>query len=228
MGAFSAKFLRAAKLAADLLEGTLYERYYGIDYGAVRRIKDVAKQRRLFARPSARPSETFASLCTARAGGPAHRWSVSANGMVIEQSQILTTHNLATLVQPVGVAPAPGWPELAQRSFRAVCQLVSRVHNNPRPLRTIKDAAYAWRQTLLYLALTGHDDQAAFLAWAREQVRAQPVHTTERLDPVVAGLAHVLAGVVFDADGVAGDARRFLGWAVGGHWMQPRKAEALR
>jgi hypothetical protein len=107
-------------------------------------------------------------------------------------------------------------------------QLVSRVHNNPRPLGTIKDAAYAWRQTLLYLALTSHEDQAAFVAWAREQVRAQPAHTTERLDPVVAGLAHVLAGGTFDADGVAGDAWRFFGWAVGGHWMQPRRAEALR
>jgi hypothetical protein len=156
-----------------------------------------------------------------RAGGPADRWSVLANGMVIEQSQILTTHNLATLVQPVGVAPTPGWPKLARRSFRAVWQLVFRVHNNPRPLGTIKDAAYAWRQTLLYLALTSHADQAAFVAWAREQVRAQPAHTTERLGPVVAGLAHVLAGGMFDADGVAGDARRFLGWAVGGHWMQP-------
>jgi len=224
MGTFSAKFLRAAKLAADLLQGTLYARYYGIDYGAVRQIKDVAKQRRFFARTS----NAFASLCAARAGRPADRWSVPANGMVIEQSQILTTHNLATLVQPVGVAPAPGWPELARRSFRAVWQLVSRVHNNPRPLGTIKDAAYAWRQTLLYLALTNHEDQAAFVAWAREQVRAQPAHTTERLDPVVAGLAHVLAGGTFDADGVAGDARRFLGWAVGGHWMQPRRAEALR
>ncbi len=224
MGAFSAKFLHAAQLAADLLEGSLYERYYGIDYGVVRRIDDVAKRRRFFARTS----ETFASLCAARAVGPANRWSVSANGMVIEQSQILTTHNLATLVQPVGVAPTPGWPELARRSFRAVWQLVSRVRNNPRPLGTIKDAAYAWRQTLLYLALTSHDDQAAFVAWAREQVRAQPASTTERLAPVVAGLEHVLVGGTFDADGVAGDARRFLGWAVGGHWMQPRKAEARR
>jgi hypothetical protein len=224
MGTFSAKFLQAAKLAADLLEETLYARYYGIDYGAARQVNDVAQQRRFFARTS----NAFASLCVARAGGPADRWSVPANGTVIEQAQILTTHNLATLVQPVGVAPTPGWPELARRSFRAVWQLVSRVHNNPRPLGTIKDAAYAWRQTLLYLALTSHEDQAAFVAWAREQVRAQPAHTTERLDPVVAGLAHVLAGGMFDADGVAGEARRFLGWAVGGHWMQPRRPEARR
>jgi hypothetical protein len=32
MGAFSAKFLQVAQLAADLLEGTMYECYYGIDY----------------------------------------------------------------------------------------------------------------------------------------------------------------------------------------------------
>lgn len=35
MGAFSAKFLRAAKIAADLLNGSLYERYYGLDYAKV-------------------------------------------------------------------------------------------------------------------------------------------------------------------------------------------------
>jgi hypothetical protein len=144
--------------------------------------------------------------------------------MIIEQSQILTTHNLATLVQAVGITPAPGWPLLARRAFGVVLQLVSRVHNNPRPLGTIKDAAYAWRQTLLYLALTSEDDLAAFLAWAREQVRAQRQQTSERLDPVVAGLAHVLGGKAFEDDGVAGDARRFLGWVVGGHWMQPPKA----
>ncbi len=36
MGAFGPKFLTAARIAGELLGGTLYERYYGIDYAAIR------------------------------------------------------------------------------------------------------------------------------------------------------------------------------------------------
>jgi len=221
MGTFSAKFLQAAKLAADLLEGTIYARYYGIDYQAIRLIKDVAKQRRFFARSSS----AFADLCVARAGARAAGWSVAANGMVIEQSQILTTHNLATLVKPIGISPAPGWPDLARRSFEVVCKLVSRVHNNPRPLTTIKDAAYAWRQMVFFLALTSGGDQTHFIDWAQKQSNGQADHAAKRLEPVIAGLSRVIAGDALDGDGVMGPSRPFLGWAVGGHWMQPRKVE---
>lgn len=38
MGTFSPKFLVAARIAADLLEGSLDERYYGIDYARLRRM----------------------------------------------------------------------------------------------------------------------------------------------------------------------------------------------
>ncbi|WP_405702788.1 hypothetical protein [Streptomyces sp. NBC_01383] len=38
MGTFTPKFLAAARVAAELLGSTLYERYYGIDYTAIRNL----------------------------------------------------------------------------------------------------------------------------------------------------------------------------------------------
>lgn len=210
MGTFSAKFARATRLAADLLDGTLYARYYGIDYAAVRVVGDMPRRQ-------ASGDEVFAALCRARAGDPSG--GIAANGMVIEQAQILTTHNLAALVHPIGADPAGGWAGLARRAYITLCRLLTRVHGNPRPLSTIKDAAYAWRQILFFLSLCGLEDQIAVIAWFQEEARRHPEHVTLRLDPVLAGLRHVLVGGGLD-DGGAPNARRFLGWSTGGHWMR--------
>lgn len=207
MGTFSTKYLRAAQLAADVLEGTLYERYYGIDYAAVRALKG-----------GQRTSDAFDTLCRTRAGDLAGRSWVAANGKVIEQAQILTTHNLAALVHPVGVSPSPGWDDLARRAFGTACRLVRQVHGNPRPLGTVKDAAYAWRQAVFFLALCGLKEQVSAIAWMQDELDRQPPHTGARLDPVLAGLRHVLAGGSLD-DGTAPAARRFTGWATGRHWL---------
>src|SRR5262249_45823341 len=83
MGTFSAKFLRAAKKAADVLAGSLYERYYGIPYDRVRAIDDVAPSRYGTA-----TSPAFDRLCVEMAGEDGVRgWSVARNGKIIEQEQ---------------------------------------------------------------------------------------------------------------------------------------------
>lgn len=216
VGAFSAKFLGAAQLAAGLLGGTLYERYYGIDYRAVLKINDVVAS----PRAPAATSGAFAALCRARSGVHTSGYSVAANGMVIEQAQILTTHNLAALVSKAGVHPAAGWPALARQAFATMCGILARLDSgNARPLSTIKDAAYAWRQTLFFLALASQDEIRRFTVWADEQALGQPGHVTQRLDPVLAGLRHVAAGGSLDGKAVPGGARRFLGWSQRGHWM---------
>jgi hypothetical protein len=106
-------------------------------------------------------------LCRQRAvvaqgGGDGGSW-VAANGTVIEQAQILTTHNLATLVGVLAVAPPDGWTALAQRTFATAIRLAGRLDRNPRPLSMIKDMAYAWRHMIFYPsmpdigdALSGH------------------------------------------------------------------------
>lgn len=207
MGTFSGKFLQAAKIAADLLEGSPYARYYGIDYAAVRALDDTAAHPEY----AARTSEGFAALCSARAdlagrsGG-----SAAANGMVIEQAQILTTHNLATLVHTLGVRPVAGWPDLTRGAFTTACRLAARIRNNPRPLRTIKDTAYAWRQMLFFLSLCAPADRATLITWLDDHLATRPGHVRTRLEAYVAGLRQVLA------DDDARPPEPFLGWRTGG------------
>lgn len=200
MGVLSSKFLSAAQYAGELMEDTLYARYYGIDYADIRTMSD-----------------GFVQLCQERADVPSSGSWVARNGMVIEQIQILTTHNLAALVH-AGVDPSPGWEDLARRAFRVTCKLVGRVQGNPRPLPMLKDAAYAWRQSLFFLSLCDLRAQVAVTAWMQDELDRLPGHASARLEPVVAGLRHVLTGGAFDV-GAPLSTRRFLGWSAGGHWM---------
>ncbi|WP_229883803.1 hypothetical protein [Streptomyces omiyaensis] len=236
MGRFSGKFLASAGIAAELLGGgSLYERYYGIDYAelgalAARRAgpfpggdgRGRGTGRREARRQEADALAEFARLCRTRAGRPGGHDSVAGNGMVIEQAQILTTHNLATLVRRVGIAPEPGWAEAARRCFGTVCRLTERARRAPYPLRGLKDAAYAWRQMVFHLSLCGEAERDRVLEWlpARAARRA-PV--ASRLAPALLGLRHVAEGGLFDAAGTAraGRARRLTGWTVSEHWLRP-------
>jgi hypothetical protein len=223
MGAFGPKFLTAARIAGDLLGGgSLYERYYGIDYAAIRALASAEAGAAPAGSSGARTSPGFARLCAERAGTPSGFWSVAANGTVVEQAQILTTHNLATLVGRVGIAPRPGWADLARRCFVTVCRLTARVHHNPRPLGTVKDAAYAWRQMLFHLSLCPPGEERRMIAGLREETARHPAHVAARLAPALAGLTLIAEGGAFDADGTADDgrARRLLGWSTDGHGMQ--------
>ncbi|MET9608486.1 hypothetical protein ABZZ17_26120 [Streptomyces sp. NPDC006512] len=219
-GTFTPKFLVAARVAAELLDGSLYARYYGIDYRAVRRMAVARAADRATGVNRARSAPDFARMCADRAGTDG-AWGVAANGTVIEQAQILTTHNLATLVARAGIAPLPGWAGLARDCFDAVCRLVARVEGNPRPLPAVKDAAYAWRQMLFHLSLCEETDRRAVLAWIDEEAAGRPAHVRARLAPALAGLRLVAGGGAFGPDGAAdgGRARRLLGWSTDGHWM---------
>ncbi|MFD3533680.1 hypothetical protein [Streptomyces sp. NPDC058664] len=238
MGSFSPKFLVAARTAADLLDGTLYARYYAVDCVAVRSMAVVhaaegLARRKGTSRTADAAVREFGRMCAERAraaaegtagsGHGAGSWSGSpaANGTVIEQAQILTTHNLAVLVRHAGVTPAESGEEPARDCFTTVCRLVTRLQDHPRPLGTVKDAAYAWRQMLFHLSLCTPDRQTAFVEWVAAETARRPWHTAARLGPAVAGLRLVATGGTFGPDGTAqgGLARRFLGWSRNGHWM---------
>jgi len=204
MGRFSPKFPRAAHLAAELLAGSLYARYYDIDYAAL--------------------GADFGDLCLARAG--VANWStVAANGMVIEQAQILTTHNLATLAHAVGVAPADGWAALAERTFATVLRIAARIEHNPRPLPTIKDVAYAWRHLLLYLSLPDSGDPRQLIDQFHVELAAAPAGVRNRIGPALVGLGYVAAGGRFTDGHTPAGGRRLLGWTTGRHWMRERESD---
>ncbi|MFE4599780.1 hypothetical protein ACFRKE_02885 [Kitasatospora indigofera] len=225
MGRFSGKFLDAAVVAGDLLGGTLYERYYGIDYTALAVLGAAGAAGRAAGRPEAaarerrRAVEEFGKLCRARAGGGAG-WS--GNAMVIEQAQILTTHNLAALVALAGIEPGYGWAEAARRCFTVVCALTARLHRDPQGWNTVKDAAYAWRQMLFHLSLCGAAERAEVVAGTEAEAARHPGRVADRLAPALAGLRLVAAGGEFRADGTAegGRARRLLGRSGTDHWLR--------
>ena len=181
MGTFTEKYLRAAKSAASLLTRTLYERYFGIDYRALTGIEEAS---------------SFAALCHQRVGPTATRSPVAANGRVIEQEQILTTHNLAELWQLLSLDQTLAPLELAQSCFRQVCRQQPRREPRQRALRRRKNCAYAWRQMVFFLALL--PDPEPFFLWARsELIRLKPEPRA-----IVARLVEELP-----------DGPPFLGWA---------------
>lgn len=204
MGRFSSKFPRAARLAAELLTDSLYARYYDIDFAAL---------------PA--DGKAFDALCRDRAGGHAGGDGVAANGMVIEQAQILTTHNLATLAHAVRVTPADGWAALARRTFGTVLRLAGRLDGNPRPLPAIKDIAYAWRHLICYLSMPGAGDPRGVLTDLHADLAAAPAVVRERLTPALVGLGYIAAHGRFTDDTTPAGGRRLLAWTTGGHWLRP-------
>ncbi|MFJ9739502.1 hypothetical protein [Streptomyces sp. NPDC101166] len=222
MGTFTPKFLTSARIAADLLGGgSLYERYYAIDYRAVRNLAIAETGEALIRELRPRTSPGFARLCATRAkvdwAARSYGYgSTAANGKVIEQSQILTTHNLATLVHRVGIAPAPGWEDLARRCFGTVCRLTARLYGNPRPLSAIKDVAYAWRQMVFFLSLCSEAEQTRTLTWLSKEAGRHARHVALRLGPALTGLHQVAAG----RSAEDGTGRRLLGWTTEGHWLR--------
>ncbi|MCY1079899.1 hypothetical protein [Archangium lansingense] len=219
MGTFSMKYLDAARSAARLLEGTLYARYYDVPTELLLELDDREK------RWGKDTSPGFAELCTERAGAKQAGWSVARNGTIIEQAQILTTHNLAVLFEALGLAATlrPALPHLAELCFQwLVRQQSMKIDHWKARLQMVKNTAYAWRQMLFFLSLVERFALQEFLDWAREHVEEQDEAFVRRFEPVMAGLEWVSAGKTFDASGRGGPmgrARRFLGWSDGRHWL---------
>lgn len=219
MGAFSDKFVRAARAAAQLLDGSLYARYHDLDR---RQLDRLESDRRPWLWPRRRPLlNTFTALCARRAHSAGRSWSAANNGTILEQAQILTTHNLAALVL-LGVQPGGPWPELAVAAYRRTEQLIVLSRQQRRPLPTIKDAAYAWRNSLFFLSLAGDDAVPEFLEQARATLAGSPAADTLRA--LLDGVEDIHRGDRFDVDGVSARGRRLLGWTTGPHWVSQSAA----
>lgn len=210
-GTFTAKWRTAAAITSRVMAGTLYARYYDLPAAW----PDPPRPR-WGLRP--RTAADFAAACEARAGS--RGWSVAGNGRVIEQSQILTTHNLAVLTETLGLRNRLGslGPELAGEVFAwVVRRLAVRTSNPYAEWQLLKNIAYAWRQGIFFLSFCSEDQQRAAVERLREQVA--PDH---RFAPAVAGLAHVVEGGRFTEAGFVpgGPGRRLLGWTTGSHWCR--------
>ncbi|MEC3981813.1 hypothetical protein [Amycolatopsis sp. H20-H5] len=224
MGTFTLKWRRAAVIASEATAGTLYARYYDLP----EHWPDIPglKQKFTLRRWGKGTAEDFADLCVSRAG-EARRGKgkyTATNGTVLEQSQILTTHNLAALVKVLSLEQSVRdlAPELADRTLAWVVRRQGmRVEHRYAALQMIKNVAYAWRQAIFFLGFCDAATQKAAVTRLRELVDG--VGLTERFGPAVDGLAQVVDGGRFTPAGeIEGlRARRFLGWSVGPHPFLP-------
>lgn len=225
MGRFSVKFVESARLGADLLRGSLYAAYYGVDYDELRRIEAPRspKPRWWFWRRTGPGRDALAQLCASRAGVSLGTWDPATNGMIIEQQQILTTQNLAALFVRLDLAAAlRGQLDVLARScFEWICrQQQVRRDGWHAQLKAVKNAAHAWRQMTFFLALLPGQEVAEFIRWAQAHLDAQPSNFRQRFAPALRGLTIAAQGGSIDPQqGIGPDSRRFLGWSTSTHWL---------
>ncbi|MFN8609821.1 MAG: hypothetical protein U0931_19935 [Vulcanimicrobiota bacterium] len=188
-GAFAPHYAQAARQAQEFLRDSLYQTYYSIRPGNF---------------------ENLADLCQTRAG--VQTGGTAGNGQIIEQQQILTTHNLATLFQGLNL-------QLDSQKLALACLLwIVRRLQLPQPnwrdrLLSIKNSAYAWRQMLFFLSLGGPEKHAAFVEQAEQLLHKQGPQFQKRFAPAWQGLLQAMRGEAPE--------RPFLGWASGRHWLMP-------
>jgi hypothetical protein len=183
-------------------------------------------------------AEDFAALCQARAreAQVSSRASfVAVNGTILEQSQILTTHNLAVLTAGLDLRDrlTELAPDLAERTLQWVVRRQTQpALSRQASLQMLKNAAYAWRQGIFFLSFC--DEQTQRVVIARTQELAETVPMRTHFKAALTGLAQVAAGARFNSAGTIDgqEGRRFLGWVAGPHWCltgeQDRPGQAVR
>lgn len=216
MGEFSKSFLKAAQLAAKLLEGSLYERYYDIPYKDILNMNPQTQE----------GANAFSKLCWKRATLAPKQASMLENAMVIEQAQILSTHNLATIFK--GLDQKDGLKAkllaMAERSFKEVCRLQRHCHQHSwhHQLISIKNSAYAWRQQVFYLSFCSQKELEHHLENAHKILKhSLNLRLAPRLMPALTGLEGAIKGSNFDDSGynAEGRGRRLLGYTSDKHWL---------
>ncbi|QQQ73425.1 hypothetical protein IOD16_19150 [Saccharothrix sp. 6-C] len=205
MGTFTTKWRDAAAVASRLLAGTLYADYYDLP-------ADWSTPQRTVLRWGKRTTADFTALCRERAGTSGG--TTVKNGMLLEQSQILTTHNLAVLVDGLTLTDElrDRAPRLARQAFDwIVRRQAQRTDDRHAALIQVKNAAYAWRQALFLLSFCEPAVRSAHAERLADETRGTV------LEPAVEGLLHVLRGGRFTATGTVrgGAGVRFLGWSEG-------------
>lgn len=219
MGEFSAKFVGAAHRAASKVAGTLYARYYDIDCAGVLTIKMPAET----TRGQQRTSNKLGEYCAQRAGTKYQSWQPANSGTIIEQQQIVTTHNLVEMFSTLGLEESlrSRLPEMARRCFEWICRRQTmRITDWHAKLVRVKNTAYAWRQMLFYLSHVAPEEVASFVEFANEHLAKQPQEFAKRFRPAMIGLQLAATGATL-TDKLLEEhaAKRFLGWTTGRHWL---------
>lgn len=229
MGTFTVKWRRAAKVASTTMAGTLYATYYSLPDASTWAERSESSGRlveQVKRRWGKNVAVDFAAICAERANeaGSGDGSYVARNGAVLEQSQILTTHNLAPLVHGLGLADRvqPRAGDLATTIFEwIVRQQNTRLNDWHSQLQMIKNTAYAWRQAMFFLSFIDTSGQRSAVDHLRTLMVERPADWQQRFEPAVAGIESAINDTAFDVTGRTFTGRRFLGWSVGPHWLLP-------
>ena len=225
MGTFSFKFQRAAKQAARLLQGSVYDAYYATEYSKVLQLADQDPEQAPLYSWRSPTADAFTALCSKRAesvraaDGNKFRF-VAKNGTVIEQQQILTTHNLAVLAGAVKGVDSSTWSVAARRAFSTVCSLTLKANRKPAWMGRLdaKQAAFAWRQVVFFAAMAGHEE------WPALALELDSAVMSLKDEDVRAVLKALLSGLATAAIQDSTPVQPVLGWCGSGHPLL--KAEA--
>jgi hypothetical protein len=222
MGSFTENFVNSAKIAATELKGTLYQSYYAAPFEAILGMPQTDGERF-----DKKVSQSFLRFCEGMAGTTYGGYSPANNGRIIEQQQVLTTHNLAALVTQLELhehirSHAYSYAQTAANWIFKRLQL--DITEWVPQLRNMKNAAYAWRQMIFFLSYTDKSTQGDFIKWLDELLMKMEKDNTKRFTPLLNGLKRAYSGEspiapVKGATVGVEDAIRFTGWSDGAHWL---------
>lgn len=206
---FSDKYFRAAINTAGFLKNTLYSDYYNLQHERLtalihQNFKSVATG--------------FYNICAERAGHVKGKFRHTAyNGTILEQQQILTSHNLAALFESLDLHYSNKW-SLSHMATDCFDWLSYRIDFMFRckclSLSMIKKCAYAWRQMVFYLSLMSRKEVDGFLRHAERVLSMLRPQSRHKLGEYLAGLDHTLN------ERHPGKYPIFLGWTTSTHFLQ--------
>eukprot|EP00930_Biecheleria_cincta_P001287 TRINITY_DN102427_c0_g1_i1.p1 TRINITY_DN102427_c0_g1~~TRINITY_DN102427_c0_g1_i1.p1 ORF type:complete len:925 (-),score=145.17 TRINITY_DN102427_c0_g1_i1:36-2810(-) len=204
--AFSQPFEDAAMVAWSAVRGTCYARYYDLKEA------DFVGGASLYDR------------CKNRVQGGID--GVAGNGMIIEQQQILTTHNLAVLFEQLALKDVLRLDlfDMALNCWQFICRSLSRLPSKDTRgtqgtqtwrvrLQSVKQVAYAQRQMLFFLSrLPANKTVMPFLTQAQAIIERQPKADVRKVleEQLMPRLRHCLP----QPEVAVGP---LLGWSSGGH-----------
>lgn len=229
MGRFSPKFTEGVKLTASAWSNSLYARYYQIDVEQLEHLSDKKEmEKSLWPRWVIPPKQDLAQLCAKRAGVTIGRWvQPSINGMIIEQQQILTTHNLAALIFGLNLRDAlqEHFANMAQKCFQWICarNQIKLQDDKHTQLIVIKNSAYAWRQMIFFLSMLPADELQSTLQVMQTHFDQQKEDFRTRFQTVFDDLKACVS-VTHSHSSMIDKFRPFLGWSDQPHWLM-RRAE---
>lgn len=191
MGHFSRNFGLAAKASNEFMKDTVYGRYYDL--------------------PDHVDPASLGEFCSQRAGDKKRQggsW-VAQNGMVIEQAMILTSHNMASVLENFDLDV--NFSASVLKCFDFVVKTLREVPaTRYLELIALKNSAYAWRQMLALLTQLDRNEQEACFRRMQEKFSAEAPSFQKFFEPIFRGLEQTL-----NRDRIQNEI--FLGWSSGRH-----------